>query len=560
MSASSPAPEEAGSFERVDALVAKSRQGLDIEAELAELSETETALVRDLADTDALFAPEAIPTWGPPADETTGLGQIAHYQLQSVLGHGGQGIVYRAIDGRLGRHVALKVLDFNPTSYGVAFERMRREAIVLSKLEHPGICRVLDVGEEDGRAFIAMQLVEGRSLASLIDAARAEDAGEVPDALSLVEAVARALEAAHGQGIVHRDVKPANIVVTEDGTPVLLDFGVARLEKATTPPLTSEGDRLGTPGYMAPEQEAGDPVDRRADVHALGAVLHECLTLERLQPSSEPAGAGVSVSPRLPLPVRTVVDKAMRAHPAERYSSAAAFGDELARLARGEDVQARPASLVVRALRRLRSRRNALWLAAVTVFGVSLLIWRPWESSPTPRPVDPVAATLERLSRDCQSITRLVEGLENALVSNDVKIMRQAIKDAPTASRLLREAYGRAEAAMRRHGVRLPAIQSYTVETTSGPKSYAVLLDARLTFLRKHGQVRADALSRGPITAEQRRKSDGHIRQSALAAKHYPSALFERVAEAVEAAQPKERRPAQPSATGARSGRPKSSK
>ena len=198
---------------------------------------------------------------------------ISHYEILEKLGEGGMGVVYKAVDKRLDRTVALKFLASHLVSNDESRRRFIREAKAAAALQHPNICTVYEIDEVNGQTFIAMAYLDGQELSQEIEAGPLK----VERLLDLAEQVARGLQEAHGKGVVHRDIKPANIMVTTQGQAVLMDFGLAQLVHGGSK-LTKEGTSVGTSAYMSPEQTTGEPIDLRTDVWALGVVLYEMAT------------------------------------------------------------------------------------------------------------------------------------------------------------------------------------------------------------------------------------------------------------------------------------------
>jgi serine/threonine-protein kinase len=258
--------------------------------------------------------------------------QIGHYLIQKRLGSGGMGEVYLAQDLNLGRNVALKLLD--PTLIGDSANHMRflREARLASALDHPNICTIHEVGEDADRLFIAMQFIEGETLRDVIG----DDPLKLDSLLSIGLQVADGLAAAHSQGIVHRDIKPRNIIVTPNGRAMVLDFGLAKLmgrsDLETEAHLTQTGAVMGTPAAMSPEQARGEQVDDRSDIFSFGVVLYEMATGSI--PFNGRSGADMisamltqphtpvtKLNQKIPARLSGIIDRALAKEPAERYQS-----------------------------------------------------------------------------------------------------------------------------------------------------------------------------------------------------------------------------------------------
>src|SRR6202522_28766 len=281
---------------------------------------------------------------------------ISHYRIVEQLGAGGMGVVYKAQDSRLDRAVALKFLPDKLAQEPQALERFRREARAASALNHPGICTIYDIGEQDGRGFIVMEFIDGETLRHHIH----RQALPLEEILRLGMQIAEALDAAHAEGIIHRDIKPANIFVTKRGQAKVLDFGLAKLlpKAVAAGGLSADGDDTdstsivgiisGTPSYMSPEQIRGDTLDARTDIFSLGLVLYEMATGRQafsgptggvifegvLTPAPAPAR---NINPNIPEKLEEVINNALHKDKAQRYQHASEVRNDLQQLDRGSD-------------------------------------------------------------------------------------------------------------------------------------------------------------------------------------------------------------------------------
>ena len=318
------------------------------------------------------------------------------FELLQVLGHGGMGVVHLARQLSTGREVALKLIRPELLGQERARQRFQREIEAVSKLDDPGICTVYEAGEVDGTPYVAMRYVKGCTLAQAPNSLFSTDGSSTSGTqtnqkkrtetvLAMFEKIANALHAAHESGFLHRDVKPGNIMIDEQGEPVVLDFGLARPEEDTGEGLTASADQLGTPAYMSPEQVQGRTasMDRRTDVYSLGVTMYECLAGRH--PFEAPtrevlyqnilAGQATSLDRSVPRDVNVIVQTAMSRSPDHRYITAKALADDLRRARLLEPIQARRPSRLERSIRWCQRQPVIAGLIAALIAIAGISVW-----------------------------------------------------------------------------------------------------------------------------------------------------------------------------------------
>ncbi len=367
----------------------------------------------EINDSNALTQTSLVGASPPAMPSITGQ-IVSHYRVLGQLGSGGMGVVYQAEDIKLGRRVAMKFLPGEVASDRVAFERMQREARAASALDHPNICSIYELGEDEGHPFIVMQLLEGQTLREwILRSAKQEPQLRLEQTLDLAIQMANGLEAAHQKGIAHRDIKPANVFVTARGEAKILDFGLAKvLEDHLAPEvfaeatvtdaaaiaadparlhLTRTGTTMGTAYYMSPEQVRGGKLDARTDLFSLGLVIYEMVTGQRaFAGETGPAvhdailhrdpAAVRQLNPAVPAELERIINKALEKDRTRRYRSAQEMASDLQNLRE----EMRPAVLW-----RGRKWKVITAGAVFVVLAVSLgvLIERSWQ--PVPRETVP---------------------------------------------------------------------------------------------------------------------------------------------------------------------------
>src|SRR5262249_15640437 len=359
------------------------------------------------------------------------LGELGDYELLEEIGRGGQGVVFRARQKSLNRIVALKVISLGQWASKAHLKRFRLEAEAAARLEHPGIVPIHEVGERDGSCFFSMKFVEGGQLDEM---ARREPM-PIRQAVELIAKVARTVHYAHEHGILHRDIKPGNILLDAKGEPHLTDFGLARLVESESS-ITHTLDVLGTPSYMAPEQAVGNnaAISSVTDVYGLGAVLYQLLTSQppfaggatyetiKLLLDTEPRQPRL-LNPKIDRDLSTICLKCLEKDPKRRYSSALALAEDLERWLKHEPILARHTGIIVRSRKWMRRNPSSALLAACLVAVAAAAGWIVWKSEFISRPLANGIAVLpfENLSDD-KSDASFVDGMQDDVLTKLAKI------------------------------------------------------------------------------------------------------------------------------------------
>src|SRR5437870_8416171 len=361
----------------------------------------------------------------------TMLGELGDYELLEEIGRGAQGVVFRARQKSLNRTVALKVISLGQWASKAHLKRFRREAEAAARLDHPCIVPIYEVDERDGSCYFSMKFVEGGQL----DEVTRREPMPIRRAVELIAKVARTVHYAHEHGILHRDIKPGNILLDADGEPHLTDFGLARLVESQSS-VTHTLDVLGTPSYMAPEQALGNnaAVSRVTDVYGIGAVLYQLLTGHppfaggatyetiRLLLDTEPRQPRL-LNPKIDRDLSTICLKCLEKDPKRRYASALALAEDLERWLKHEPILARHTGIIGRSRKWVRRNPSSALLAACLVALAAAAGWIVWKSELIRHPVTTGIAVLpfENLG-DEKEHAAFADGVQDDILTKLAKI------------------------------------------------------------------------------------------------------------------------------------------
>src|SRR4029453_18997356 len=387
-----------------------------------------SAKADDPGRVDELSRDNAKPTSGvkDAVRAATMLGELGDYELLQEIGRGGQGVVFRARQKSLNRVIALKVISLGQWASKVHLKRFRLEAEAAAKLEHPGIVPIHEVGERDGSCYFSMKFVEGGQL----DEVARREPMPIRRAVELIAKVARTVHYAHEHGILHRDIKPGNILLDAKGDPHLTDFGLARLVESESS-VTQTLDVLGTPSYMAPEQAVGNnaAVSSATDVYGLGAVLYQLLTGQppfaggttyetiKLVLDTEPRQPRL-LNPKIDRDLSTICLKCLEKDPKRRYSSALGLADDLEHWLKHEPIQARRTGLFTRGAKWVRRNPAIAALTTSLIAVAAITSWDAWQRELIRHPTTNGVAVLpfENLSADPDN-AYFAEGIQEEILT-----------------------------------------------------------------------------------------------------------------------------------------------
>ncbi len=360
------------------------------------------------------------------------LGELGDYELLEEVGRGGQGVVFRARQKSLNRTVALKVISLGQWASKAHLKRFRLEAEAAARLEHPGIVPIHEVGERDGSCYFSMKFIEGGQL----DEVARREPMPIRGAVELIAKVARTVHYAHEHGILHRDIKPGNILLDAKGEPHLTDFGLARLVE-TESTVTRTLEVLGTPSYMAPEQAVGNnaQVTGATDVYGLGAVLYQLLTGQppfaggttyetiKLLLDTEPRQPRL-LNPKIDRDLSTICLKCLEKDPKRRYPSALALAEDLERWLKHEPIQARHTGVFARGKKWVRRNPTSALLAACLIALVAAAGWIISKSEFVRHPIASGIAVLpfENLSDQREDAAAFVDGVQDDILTKLARI------------------------------------------------------------------------------------------------------------------------------------------
>src|SRR6476469_3256605 len=359
------------------------------------------------------------------------LGELGDYELLEEIGRGGQGVVFRARQKSLNRTVALKVISLGQWASKAHLKRFRLEAEAAARLEHPGIVPIHEVGERDGSCYFSMKFIEGGQLDEVVR----REAMPIRRAVEFIAKVARIVHYAHEHGILHRDIKPGNILLDAKGEPHLTDFGLARLVESEST-VTRTMEVLGTPSYMAPEQAVGNnaAISGVTDVYGLGAVLYQLVTGQppfaggttyetiRLLCETEPRNPRV-LNPKVDRDLSTICLKCLEKDPKRRYSSALALAEDLDRWLKHEPIVARHTGVFTRGRKWVQRNPTRALLAASLLALAAAVGWNVWKSELIHRPSATGIAVLpfENLG-DEKEHTAFADGVQDDILTKLAKI------------------------------------------------------------------------------------------------------------------------------------------